>query len=163
MFDHGSVHSEPECGSFESCYLTWYDGSYGDGELLPFNQDRLYEDNSFSGNEEEEDNHFSRNTLYGRELLFPLNGWMNNWLAEFESYVTGGWGDDAVPSYVNCPEKSDDLFAGEDDDNNYHVIQESEAVSADSWDEMRLVESIFGYWPSLLKLDLEDRTEPAVA
>ncbi|MCE3051140.1 hypothetical protein HAX54_048981 [Datura stramonium] len=47
--------------------------------------------------------------LYGRELLFPLNGWMNNWLAEFESYVTGGWGDDAVPSYVNCPEKSDDL------------------------------------------------------
>lgn len=186
MCDRSSVHSEPECGSFESYYLTWYDGSYGDGEPLPFNQDRLYEDNSFWANEEQEHNHFSRSTLYGNDLFLSYNGGMNNWLVEFESYFAGGWGDDAVPSYVNGPEKSDDLFAGEviqhgshyaddsqglwqlddgykDEDYKYHMRQVSEAARANSWDEMRLVESIFGHWPSLLKLDLEDQTELAVA
>ncbi|CAN4116865.1 unnamed protein product [Withania somnifera] len=173
MFDPGSVHSEPECGgSFESYYLTWYDGSYGDGEPLPFNQDRLYEDNSFCANEDEDDNHFSRGTQYGNDLLLSYNGGMNNWIAEFESYFTGFWGDDVAPSYVNGPEKLDDLFAGDalwqlhagykDKDYNYHVRQVSEAECADSWDEMRLVESIFSYWP-ILKLNLEDRTEPTVA
>ncbi|KAJ8538338.1 hypothetical protein K7X08_014878 [Anisodus acutangulus] len=179
-----------DLGPFESYYLNWYDGSYGDGgpygEPLPSNQDKLYEDNSFWANEEEEDNHFSRNTLYRNELLLPYNGGMNNWLVEFESYF-------AVPSYVNGSEKSDDQFEGEvikhgshyadhsqavsignqwlwqldagykDADYNYHVRQVSEAARADSWDEMRLVESIFGHWPSLLKQDLDDQIEPAVA
>lgn len=183
MCDPGSVHSEPEFGSFESYYLTWYDRSYDDGEHLPFNQDRLSRDYSFWANEEEEDDHFSRNASYGHELLLPYNDGMNNWLAEFESYFVGSWGDDVVPSHVNCPEKSDNMFAGEviqhgshytddsqgswqldagyrDEDYNYHERQVSEAARADSWDEMRLVESIFSHWP---KLDVEDRTEPAVA
>lgn len=135
-------------------------------------------------NEEEDDNHFSRSTLYGNELLLPYNDGMNNWLAEFESLFAGGWGDDNVPSCGNFPEKSDDLFTGEiiqhgshyaddsqglwqlvagykDEDCKYHVRQVSEAARADSWDEMRIVENIFGHWPSLLKLDLE--TEPTVA
>ncbi|XP_060206191.1 uncharacterized protein LOC132633702 [Lycium barbarum] len=123
----------------------------------------------------------SQETLSTGTNFFPYNGEMNNRLTESESH------------YVNGPEKSDDLFAGEviqydshyaddsqaiylgnqwlwqldagnkDDDYNYHVMEDSEAASADSWDEMRLVESIFGHWPSLLKLDLEDRTDPVVA
>lgn len=161
------------------------------GEPLPSNQDRLYEDNSFCGNKEEV-NHFSTNTFYGNEL-FPYNdGVNNNWLGDFVSYFAGTCKDDFVPSYVKRPEKSDDLSTGEaiqhgshyaddsqpvyignqwlwqldagdkDDDYNYHVRQEPEATSADSWDEMRLVVSIFGQ-ASLLELDLEDQTEPAVA
>lgn len=162
MCDLGSVHSEPECGSFESYYLTWYDGIYGYGEPLPFNQDRLSRDCSFWANEEEEDDQFSRNTSYGHELLLSYNGGMNNWLAEFESYFVGSCGDDVVPShYADDSQGLWQLDAGyRDEDYNYHVRQVSEAARADSWDVMRLVESIFGHWP---KLDLEDQIEPAVA
>lgn len=180
MCDPSSVHSEPECGFFES----YFGMTEAMAMVSHFHsiKTRLYEDNSFWVNEEEEHKHFSRNTSYGHELLLPYNGGMKNWLADFEFYFAGGWGDD-VPSYVNCLEKSDDLFAGEviqhgshytddsqglwqldagykDEDYNNNVRQVMEAERVDSWDEMRLVESIFGHWP---KLDLEDGIEPAVA